>query len=222
MRLAAPRLLLLANLFRDQLDRYGELELIADRWAELVAGSPAGTRFVLNADDPLIADLGRGRPGVVYFGLEDDLQAHCPRCSTQRTPSAVATAARPTTTPRSTWGTSALLLPALRTRAPAARYRRGGCIWRVSGSRIELRTPQGELSLRLPVPGLYNVYNAGGCDTALTLDVAPATIVESLELAGAFGRVETIVVRGRGVSILREEPGGHERGPATLALENGR
>ena len=31
-----PRLLLLSNLFRDQLDRYGELELLADRWAELV------------------------------------------------------------------------------------------------------------------------------------------------------------------------------------------
>ena len=31
-----PRLLLLANLFRDQLDRYGELELLADRWAEVV------------------------------------------------------------------------------------------------------------------------------------------------------------------------------------------
>ena len=54
-----PRALLLANLFRDQLDRYGELETIADRWAEVVAALPPDAHLVLNADDPLVADLGR-------------------------------------------------------------------------------------------------------------------------------------------------------------------
>ncbi len=37
----APRALLLGNLFRDQLDRYGELETIANRWAEVVAARAA-------------------------------------------------------------------------------------------------------------------------------------------------------------------------------------
>ena len=64
-----PRLLLLSNLFRDQLDRYGELELLADRWAELTADLDGRARFVLNADDPLVADLGRERAGVTYFGV---------------------------------------------------------------------------------------------------------------------------------------------------------
>jgi lipid II isoglutaminyl synthase (glutamine-hydrolysing) len=59
-----PRAILLGNLFRDQLDRYGELETIADRWAAVVQKSTA--RLVLNADDPLIADLGRDRPTAVY------------------------------------------------------------------------------------------------------------------------------------------------------------
>src|SRR3954462_67649 len=87
----APRLLLLSNLFRDQLDRYGELELLADRWAELTAELEGRARFVLNADDPLVADLGREREGVTYFGVEDDSQAlpamqhasdskHCRNC----------------------------------------------------------------------------------------------------------------------------------------------
>ena len=87
----APRLLLLSNLFRDQLDRYGELELLADRWAELTADLDGRARFVLNADDPLVADLGRDRAGVTYFGVEDDSQAlpgmqhaadskHCRNC----------------------------------------------------------------------------------------------------------------------------------------------
>src|SRR3954453_11260229 len=90
-----PRAMLLGNLFRDQLDRYGELETIADRWAAVVARTPAA--LVLNADDPLVADLGRGRDAVgtakgghasggpprsgrrsigagrcVYFGVDDD------------------------------------------------------------------------------------------------------------------------------------------------------
>src|SRR5262249_32665206 len=86
-----PRALLLGNLFRDQLDRYGELETIADRWAEIVGRHGATTQLVLNADDPLVADLGRLQPHVTYFGVADDGVAlpemqhasdskHCRRC----------------------------------------------------------------------------------------------------------------------------------------------
>src|SRR5450631_3517562 len=53
-----PAAIVLGNLFRDQLDRYGELETIADRWAAMVTALAPGTRLALNADDPLIADLG--------------------------------------------------------------------------------------------------------------------------------------------------------------------
>src|SRR4051794_21575983 len=75
-----PRLIVLGNLFRDQLDRYGELEHLADQWADLVAARVGETGFVLNADDPLVADLGRDRalarrPGVTYFGVDDPSQA---------------------------------------------------------------------------------------------------------------------------------------------------
>src|SRR5882757_2341632 len=91
-----PRLLVLGNLFRDQLDRYGELERLADEWAALVTRLEGACEFALNADDPLIADLGRDREerpreGVSYFGIEDTSQAlpelqhahdakHCRRC----------------------------------------------------------------------------------------------------------------------------------------------
>jgi lipid II isoglutaminyl synthase (glutamine-hydrolysing) len=84
-----PRALLLANLFRDQLDRYGELDTIADRWAQVAATTD--TALVLNADDPAVADLGRERESATYFGVEDDGMAlgamqhaadakHCRRC----------------------------------------------------------------------------------------------------------------------------------------------
>ena len=100
-----PRALLLANLFRDQLDRYGELDTIADRWAAWSARTAAA--LVLNADDPLVADLGRARVGATYFGVRGRRAWRWPRCSTPPTPSTAGAAARPTSTTRSTSATSA-------------------------------------------------------------------------------------------------------------------
>ena len=90
-RRVRPRALLLGNLFRDQLDRYGELEVVAARWRDAVASLPE-TRLVLNGDDPQIGNLAR--PGALVFGLDDPRQArpalqhaadstHCVRCSTR-------------------------------------------------------------------------------------------------------------------------------------------
>jgi UDP-N-acetylmuramyl tripeptide synthase len=220
-----PRLLLLSNLFRDQLDRYGELELLADRWADLTAELDGRSRFVLNADDPLVADLGRERQGVTYFGVEDDSQAlpgmqhaadskHCRNCG-------------------HAYEYEAVYLGHM------GRYRCPNCgrtrpdpqvaatsviLDGMSGSRVELRTPQGELKLDLPLPGLYNVYNAvAAAATALELGVPLATVGKALEgFGGAFGRVETIPVGGRQVSILLiKNPAGANEVLRTLTLEDG-
>ena len=222
----APRLVLLSNLFRDQLDRYGELELLADRWAELTADLDGRARLVLNADDPLVADLGRERGGVTYFGVEDDSQAlpgmqhaadskHCRNCG-------------------HAYEYEAVYLGHMgRYRCPncgRARPEPQVAAIRVSldgmdGSQVELRTPQGELSVRLPLPGLYNVYNAvAATATALELGVPLATVGEALEgFSGSFGRVETIPVNGRRVSILLiKNPAGANEVLRTLTLEDGK
>jgi UDP-N-acetylmuramyl tripeptide synthase len=220
-----PRVLLLSNLFRDQLDRYGELELLADRWAELVRELDGRARFALNADDPLVADLGRARRGVIYFGVEDDSQAlpalqhaadskHCRNCGTPYIYDAVYLG-----------HLGRYRCPGCGRERPrpavaATRVRLDG----MSGSGVELRTPQGELSIRLPLPGLYNVYNAvAAVATALELGVAPATVAEALErFGGAFGRVETIPIDGRRLSILLvKNPVGANEVLRTLTLENG-
>jgi UDP-N-acetylmuramyl tripeptide synthase len=94
----------------------------------------------------------------------------------------------------------------------------------MSGSAVELRSPQGPLSVRLPLPGLYNVYNAvAAAATALELGVPLATVGEALEgFEGAFGRVETIAIDGRRVSILLvKNPAGANEVLRTLTLENG-
>src|SRR3954469_684821 len=70
-----PRALCLGNLFRDQLDRYGELEAIANRWRAAVAALPDETAIVANADDPQVASLARNRPNALAFGIDDPTQS---------------------------------------------------------------------------------------------------------------------------------------------------
>ncbi len=66
-----PAVLVLGNLFRDQLDRYGELETIAERWGALTAGLTPGKVLVRNGDDPLVASLDPGAARTLTFGLDD-------------------------------------------------------------------------------------------------------------------------------------------------------
>src|SRR5581483_11116959 len=93
LRRLRPRAVCLGNLFRDQLDRYGELELIAERWRAAVAELPSETQLVVNADDPQLGAIGEERPGTVTFGLDDPRLAraslqhaadskYCVRCGT--------------------------------------------------------------------------------------------------------------------------------------------
>ena len=119
-----------------------------------------------------------------------------------------------------------LPLPELRphaARAAGGRHARGaGGHGGLATSRCARRS--GELELRLPLPGLYNVYNAvAAAATALELGVPLATVGEALEgFGGAFGRVETIPVDGRQLSILLiKNPAGANEVLRTLTLEDG-
>lgn len=225
-----PRLIVLGNLFRDQLDRYGELEALADDWAHTAAERNGRTRFVLNADDPAIADLGRDvdgrqREGVSYFGVEDASQAlpelqhafdakHCRRCG------------HPYVYERAFVGHlghySCRACGASRPAPTVAATEidlRG-----MDGSRVLVRTPRGELRLELPLPGLYNVYNAlAAVAASLELGVAPERIAAALAgMKAAFGRVETIEVPGGRLSILLiKNPAGANEVLRTLRLEAG-
>ena len=218
-----PRLIVLGNLFRDQLDRYGEMEALADEWAQAVAAHEGSAAFALNADDPLIADLGRDaderpREGVLYFGIDDASQAlpelqhafdakHCRRCG------------HPYAYERAFVGhLGHYSCPNCGAKRPtpdvaATKIELQG----MSGSRSTIRTPDGEIQLQLPLPGLYNVYNALAAITAgLRLGVAPQRIAAALgEMRAAFGRVETIAVeRRRRLDPADQEPGRRQRGAA--------
>ena len=221
-----PRLVLLSNLFRDQLDRYGELELLAERWAGAVGRHAAGTRFALNADDPLVADLGRGIDGTVYFGVADDSQAlpelqhaadskHCRNCGHAYVYDAVYLG-----------HLGRYHCPNCGRRRPNPQVvARKVTLHGMSGSSVELDTPAGGTAIELKLPGLYNVYNALAAATAaLELGAALDHVRSGLErFGGAFGRVERIPVNGREVLILLvKNPAGANEVLRTLTLEPGR
>ncbi len=226
----SPRAVLLGNLFRDQLDRYGELETIADSWAHTVRDVlGADARLVLNADDPVVADLGRRRAGVVYFGVDDDSLAlphmahaadakHCRNCGAPylfeavylghlghyRCPSCGQV--RPTPT------------------VLATDVRLEG----VRSARFTLHTPAGEAEVALPLPGLYNVYNAlAAAALAHALEVSLEGIVAGLESTrAAFGRAESVTIGApdhpRELRILLvKNPAGANEVLRTLALQPG-
>jgi lipid II isoglutaminyl synthase (glutamine-hydrolysing) len=223
-----PSLVVLGNLFRDQLDRYGEMEALAAGWAESVEAHAGRARFALNADDPTVADLGRDssgepRDGVLYFGVEDSSQAlpelqhafdakHCRRCG------------HPYAYERAFVGHlghySCPNCGARRPRPDVAATEIE--LLGMNGSRAEIRTPQGPLRLELPVPGLYNVYNAlAAVAASLQLGVAPERIATALAgMRAAFGRVETIDAAGTPLSILLiKNPAGANEVLRTLRLE---
>ncbi len=225
-----PRLIVLGNLFRDQLDRYGELEHLADEWAAMIEARGARSGLVLNADDPLVADLGRDRelrrrPAVTYFGIEDTSQAlpelqhafdakHCRRCgSPYRYERAFVGHLGHYTCPncdadRPSPDVAATAIELLGMR----------------GSRTRVRTPEGEAELELPLPGLYNVYNGlAALTAALRLGVGLEPAVAALrDVEAAFGRVETIAVEGVEVSILLiKNPAGANEVLRTLRQEAG-
>jgi UDP-N-acetylmuramyl tripeptide synthase len=223
-----PKLIVLGNLFRDQLDRYGELETLADEWAALVAQRAGTTGFVLNADDPLIADLGRDRelarrPGVTYFGIADPSQAlpelqhahdakHCRRCGA------------PYSYERAFVGhLGHYSCPNCEADRPdpdvvAERIELRG----MEGSVALVTTPEGSIELSVPLPGLYNVYNAlAALTAAIHLGVPVTGAAEGIATTkAAFGRVETVVIEGKPVSILLiKNPAGANEVLRTLRLE---
>jgi UDP-N-acetylmuramyl tripeptide synthase len=213
-----PRAMVLSNLFRDQLDRYGELETIADRWAEIVKTRPG---LVLNADDPLIADLGR-HTTPTYFGVDDGALAlpelqhasdskHCRRCGHAYTYESVYLA-----------HLGHYHCPNCGQRRPEPTVVATDVALR--GIRSAAFTLNGSHRVELPLPGLYNVYNAlGAAALTLSLGVAPADVVAGLEgVAPAFGRAETLDLDGRATSILLvKNPAGANEVLRTLALEGG-
>jgi lipid II isoglutaminyl synthase (glutamine-hydrolysing) len=216
-RRVRPRAVCLGNLFRDQLDRYGELEHVAGRWRAAAAELDAA--LVLNGDDPVVGALaGEGRS--VVFGLDDARHArpslqhaadskYCIRCGTPYEYAAAYVGhLGDYRCPRCGHA-----------RPPLDVAARGIELDGLEGSAFTLALPEGTRRVSLRLPGLYNVYNAvAAAALARELGAQPDAIVAGLERASAaFGRFERIAIGDRTLlMLLIKNPAGANEAIRTL------
>ena len=221
-----PKAIMLGNLFRDQLDRYGETEALADAWAGMAGSLADSTAFVLNADDPLVADIGRfSGEATTYFGIDDASQAaaqiqhasdakQCRVCGS------------PLTYERTFVGhLGHYSCPACGLERPLPDVSATGVrLLGMDGLEATIRAGGIDARLKLPLPGLYNLYNAlAAISTAQALGIAIANSVGALSsMKAVFGRVERIEVDRTLLSILLvKNPAGANEVLRTLTLEPG-
>lgn len=206
----SPRAIVVTNLFRDQLDRYGEVDTVAERWQLAIERLTAPTTLALNADDPAIAALGDtvGQAASIFFGVESVAEESpavnervetidtrvCPRCR------ALLTFSRRFYSHIGHWTCAHCGFSRPRPNVAARDVTQDG----LAGTRFTLVTDAGETAVALPLPGLYNVYNAlaavaAGLAMGAELAVMPGALTR---FAPAFGRAERITVGERQVQLL--------------------
>ncbi len=180
-----PQIILCLNLFRDQLDRYGEVDTISKRWTKVISTLPLETVVIPNADDPTLSNLGQQLPQrVLFFGLNEPehyLEAmphavdsiYCPRCGHSLDYKGV------------------YLSHLGDFSCPKCGF---------SKSKPTLESSEWSQIL----VGLYNKYNTLAAATAaIELGVDEATIRDSINnFQAAFGRAEDLVINGKRVQIL--------------------
>lgn len=233
VRSIAPRVAVFTNLFRDQLDRYGEVDSVATRWQSAIRMLSPDSVLVLNADDPATAYLGKEFEGSVYYYGIDALSldiSHqlssanrhqvidtrtCPKCGGE-------------------------YIYDMRFYSHMGHYTCEGCgltrpqpnvrVVQVEDSgfdrlRISVATETGQHDMVIPLPGLYNIYNALAAITvAQALHIGWEPIVTGIEqFKPVFGRGERVQVEGRTVRLLlAKNPTGFNEVLRTLFSSNTR
>jgi lipid II isoglutaminyl synthase (glutamine-hydrolysing) len=202
LRQMSPDYLLLLNLFRDQLDRYGEVNTIAENWKKSIKKLDKKTTLILNADDPLVASLGiysssdpalaegesrsnssRQARTINYFGLNSSQfstdkihhaadSVYCPTCGKKLTFKAIA-------------------------------YSHLGD-WHCEHCGFKRPLVENQKFTIYPLPGLYNKYNVLAALTVLKHIGLTEEQVEDafVDFKPAFGRQEIVEYKERKVQLF--------------------
>ena len=223
----SPRAVLVTNLFRDQLDRYFEIDQLARRIGDAIEKLDPRVTLVLNADDPIVAWLGqRHRGPVMYFGVDDPTvggqvpqaisdATRCPRCRSALQYERVVLAHE------GDWS-----CPSCGLKRPERDVSATRVALTPMSSEIEIRATVASVfdPVRVPIAGLYNAYNANAAlAVARALDIAlPTAALAIANFRPAFGRLEEVTVDGRELRlILVKNPAGFNAAIGAL-LETGR
>ena len=208
----APGTIVVTNLFRDQLDRYGELETTAAHIRRALTRGPEGMTAVLNADDPMVAALGDDLPRVVYAGLDDPLLLRsglshgadakfCPRCGTPFVFEGVYFGhGGHYRCPRGDFS------------RPSPDVRATSIVFDgMDGMRLRVTDGQQDADVAVPLSGLYNAYNvvlALAAAKALEVPLAKSAVALR-DFTPAFGRMERTVIDDRpAILLLAKNPTG--------------
>jgi UDP-N-acetylmuramyl tripeptide synthase len=207
-----PRVVVFTNLFRDQLDRYGEVEYVAQLWRGAVSTLQKDVAVVLNSDDPSVASLARGARGeVIFYGMKDTSSAvealdhaadarWCSSCAAELAYDAVF------------YGhLGHWRCPECGQQRPQPVVQCAKLDGEAEAMSLTIWLPAGEVDVQLPLTGLYNAYNAlAAAATASALGISNAAIEKGLlSFTAAFGRQERMQVAGRDVQvILAKNPAG--------------
>ncbi|MFA5197485.1 MAG: MurT ligase domain-containing protein [Patescibacteria group bacterium] len=215
-----PKIILVTNLFRDQLDRYGELNKTASIIGSAIKRVPESIVF-LNADDPLVASLKKYNKDIRYFGINDHIETksngaidsknclecdhelryehryfghlgtyECPKCGAKK--------------PKLDYGLSNLRLS-------------------VEKSIANYGFSDHKILLEIQLPGLYNLYNAlAACAIASEMKIKDTTIQDSIKkVTAAFGRMESVEVDKKKLFLLLvKNPTGFTQVIETLSYDN--
>ena len=219
-----PCLVIITNLFRDQLDRYGELETLARKIDGALGGLSPDAAILLNADDSLVASLGKeSHASLHFYGIECDEATepslrhaadskHCRVCGTALSFSA-----------HYFGHMGKYSCPRCGSSRPATHFRAVRVKLRgTTGCEVGLSTPHWDADLNLGLPGLYNVHNllaaAGG---ACLLGLGQEEVAKGVAgYATAFGRGERIALGGREIFlVLSKNPTGFNEVIRTLRGE---
>lgn len=201
-----PKIVVLTNLFRDQLDRYGEIDVLAKKWKQALKQLSKETIVILNADDPTVASLGQNlRCKTLYFGLKDKLKGDkflshasdatmCPYC----------------------------LLPLnyqVCFVSHLGLYKCPKCgdiqpktninctqvkFLKENYTQLDINYLSNKYFIKINLPGIYNVYNAlAAFAVSVSLKINPEKIIRGFQqFRPAFGRFEKIKLKEKMLQIL--------------------
>ena len=206
VRRVNPRLILLLNLFRDQLDRYGELDTIARHWREAFETLRPDQTLLVNGDDPALVAITEDLPARrLLFGIQESRyllpelphavdSARCRRCGAPLRYSQLFLS-----------HLGEYICDSCGFHRPELDFAASDiALHGLDSVSLKLAHDEHTFDFSVAIPGLYNAYNAlAAASAALTIGVATGLVIETLgAFRSAFGRIERLSYRGRDLVIV--------------------
>ena len=199
-----PDILLVTNLFRDQLDRYGELNTTAKK-IELAIQKTSEIKpplIILNADDPIVSSLGSGR-NRVYYGLDEIKFINQDEKITSPQETTNCKCGERYKYTKVFYGHMGHFYCDCGHKRPDPQIKATAVI-DINSSLLTVNTLNNEnFVVNIKMPGLYNIYNAlAAVSTALEMGITPENIKKGIEnYSTVFGRAETLNMQNKEVLI---------------------